>query len=118
MPGLPEVGTTLRVEHKIANDYRVEFVSGASLAGPMPDGTFRLTLHRDLMSPAVELMEVKEHSADGESIRFAMKGVEKTSSPIVKEDFVTLVLTQSALKDLARLISPKAEVKAQPVSQE
>lgn len=80
---------TVDIKHERVSDYRTEFVSGASVAGPLQDGFFRMTFFRDAIPPVTETFPIDPHNPDA----LDASRPSEMKIQIVREDVFTLLLT-------------------------
>lgn len=95
-----KAGDVIRIAHELVHGFRQEFVSGATLAGPMPDKLYRLTFYRDRMPAIVEKFEVTESTERAA----AMKVVgNEPFSTFIREDVVTLMVSKEVLREIVQM---------------
>jgi len=97
-------GDEIRFPHVQAKDHRFEYISGGIAAGPMNDGPTMLILYREVLPSLTEVVEVNNETADGASLVMSSKGVIPVEGAL-REDVVTLVLTQNGVEQLQRVLT-------------
>ncbi len=108
---------TITIAHMRAAGYRTEYVNGMFSAGPLNDGTYRVTLFRDVFDVVHEVLQ-----ADPSNPRQALGGANhKVEVPLVREDVVTLIMNRDAMialgKDLIRQAGGQIEEVTDEASQ-
>lgn len=101
-------GDEIRFPHVQTKDHRFEYISGAIAAGPMNDGPTMLILYREVLPALTEVVEVNKEAEDGTSLVMSSKGVIPVEGAL-REDVVTLVLTQNGVEQLQRVLTSHLE---------
>ena len=94
------------LEHVRAHGYKSEYVTGGMVAGPFGDGLHRLTLFRDAVPLVSEQLEVLEDN--GREV-LGMPVAPARGAPMIREDVVTLIVTDQILENLGKTLIQHAE---------
>ncbi|MCH1908005.1 hypothetical protein MKP15_04355 [Stenotrophomonas sp. Y6] len=76
------------IRHERVAGYRTEFITGGSVAGPLQDGFFRMTLFRDAIPPLTEIFDALPDDPDSVD----MSKSKPVKVQLFREDVFTLVL--------------------------
>ncbi len=98
---------TDRIVHFKSSTHRVEYVSGGFVA-VVNKGPNQLILYRDVLPDVVEVVDVQRND-EGKTVGVRSHEVKVAGGPS-REDVVTLILTDSALKTIHDVLSQHLEV--------